>query len=84
MIKTLTVIAALILIVVGLIVLPMPIPLGAVMIVSGLVLLVSASGTVATRLKLFRRRHVSANKFIQKVEDNLPGSWRRILKKTDP
>jgi hypothetical protein len=84
MMKILTVIAALTLIVVGLIVLPMPIPLGALMIVSGLVLLISASAAVALRLKVFRRHHGSANKFIQAVADNLPKAWKRILRRTDP
>lgn len=84
MMKILTVIAALTLIVLGLIVLPMPIPFGAVMIVSGLVLLISASAVIASRLKIFRRHHIGANKFIQAVEDNLPKSWRRILRRTDP
>jgi hypothetical protein len=84
MMKILTVIAALALILVGFIVLPMPIPLGALMIVSGLILLISVNAAVASRLKQFRRRHNGANKAIQTIEDNLPKAWKRILRRTDP
>ena len=72
------------LVLVGLVVFPMPIPLGAIMIVCGLVLLVSASATIAERLRSFRRLHRGADKFIRTVEGNLPEQWKKALKRSDP
>lgn len=84
MIKLLTLTASVALIVVGLIVLPMPIPLGGIMIVSGIVLLVSVSAVVALWVKAFRRRHGRTNRMIQNIEDRLPEAWKKILRRTDP
>lgn len=84
MVKLLTGFVAVLLILGGLIVLPMPIPLGAIMIVCGLVLLLSVSSWAALRLQSFRRRCRSANIVIQTVEDKLPEAWKKVLKRSDP
>lgn len=84
MVRLFSIVAGLALIVVGLIVFPMPIPLGAIMIAFGLVLLISASTTVAHAVKAFRRRHRGANQVIQSVEDRLPESWKKALQRSDP
>ena len=82
--KILSIIFAVVLIGVGLIVLPMPIPLGAIMIVSGLVLLISVSATVALQLKSFRKNHSDVDGWIRIAEERLPERWKRIIKRTDP
>ena len=84
MIKLVSIVAGVALVLVGLVVFPMPIPLGAIMIVCGLVLLVSASATLAHCLRTFRRRHRGVNQVIQKVEDRLPESWKKALRRSDP
>ena len=84
MIKALSITAAVSLIVVGLIVLPMPIPTGAIMIVIGLVLLLSVSVTAIRLLRAFRRKHPNADGIIREVEARLPAAWRRILRRSDP
>ena len=84
MIKLLSVLGSALLILGGLIVLPMPIPFGALMIASGIVLLISASAAVALKVRSFRRRHRAANDAIQSVENKLPERWKKILQRTDP
>lgn len=84
MIKIFSIVAGVVLVLLGLVVFPMPIPLGAIMIVCGLVLLESASATVAHCLRTFRRRHPSANQMIQTVEDRLPESWKKAFRRSDP
>ena len=84
MIKVLATAAAIVWIILGLIVLPMPIPLGAIMIATGIILLVSVSAAAALRLKAIRRRFRHVDKIVRAAEDRLPGSWRRILERTDP
>ena len=84
MLKALGAMVAVLLIVVGLIVLPMPLPFGAIMIASGIVLLVSVSAAAALRMKTFRRNHRGFDGFVRKAERYLPESWRKALKRTDP
>lgn len=84
MVKVVFIVTAACLILGGLIVLPMPIPTGAIMIVAGLVLLLSVSATAIRMVRAFRRRHPNANTFVRKVEDRLPAAWRRILRRSDP
>ena len=75
---------AIVLIVVGLIVLPMPIPLGAVMVACGLILLISVSATAAWYVRNYRQNHPKADKFVRAAEHRLPKAWRKILERTDP
>jgi len=84
MMKSLSIMAALGLIIVGLIVLPMPIPLGAIMIVVGVVLLLSVSVTAVHLVRGFRTKHPRADRVVREVEDRLPETWRRILRQSDP
>jgi len=84
MMKMMSAAGATVLILVGLIVLPMPIPLGAIMIVIGLIWLISASSTVALYVKSYRRKHPKTDKIIRMVEPKLPETLQAILKRTDP
>ena len=84
MIKIVSIIAGVVLVLVGLVVFPMPVPLGAIMIVCGFALLVSASATVARCLRTLRRHHPGANRAIQTVENRLPISWKKAFQRSDP
>ena len=68
----------------GLVVLPMPIPLGAIMIACGLVLVLSSSAMASRLLKSFRQRHRGANQVIEAVEERLPETWKKVLRRSDP
>jgi len=84
MTKLFSMIAGVILVLAGLIVFPMPIPFGAIMIVAGLVLLMSANATVVRLIRRFRQHHRRTNKAIQAVEDRLPKKWQEVLRRSDP
>ncbi|MEO1608460.1 MAG: hypothetical protein AAFR90_03775 [Pseudomonadota bacterium] len=77
-------IVAIVLIFLGLIILPMPIPFGAIMIVAGLVLLIYCSNTFARYIKGYRRRHPNLDGFIRKGQNRLPVSLQEIIKRTEP
>lgn len=77
-------IVAVALIVGGLILLPLPIPFGAIMIACGLILLISVSATVAWYVRNYRQHHPKTDKVIRAAEERLPEAWRKILKRTDP
>lgn len=84
MVKAVSIVVAIVLIIAGLIVLPMPIPFGAIMIVFGLVLLLSVSVTAVQVVRSFRQKHPDADGVIRGVENRLPTAWRRILRRSDP
>ncbi len=84
MLKMIYAAASVVMIIIGLIVLPLPIPLGAIMIVCGIIMLISASATVTFCVKSYRRHHPRANKIIHAIESKLPASLKKILKRTDP
>jgi len=77
-------ILAVILIVVGAVTFPLPIPIGAVLIVAGLALLISTSSFVARTIRRWRGRHPETDGNIRKAEDYLPERLRAPLDKTDP
>lgn len=84
MIKAVTIAAGTALILAGLVVFPMPVPLGAIMIACGLVLVLSSSATASRLLKSFRKRHRGANQVIESVEQRLPETWKKVLRRSDP
>jgi Sec-independent protein secretion pathway component TatC len=84
MTRLILVVVAVVIIVVGAIVLPMPIPLGAIMMLTGMTILISQSPFVARRVREFRRRNLSLNQVIGRVERYLPEKVREILRRTDP
>ena len=84
MVRLFLIIVAIVLIVVGAIVFPMPIPLGLIMMVLGLALLITQSPFVAGRVRAFRARHARTDQAIRKVENVLPAKLRDALKRTDP
>ena len=84
MTRLILVMVALVLIVVGLIVLPMPIPFGAIMILTGLTVLIAQSPFVARQVQAFRRQNLSIDQVIRRIEVHLPEKIRDILRRTEP
>lgn len=72
---------ALLLIFAGLIVFPLPIPLGLIMMVAGLAVLLGASKTARIWFREFRGRYPSIDQRISRVEPLLPEALRRVLKR---
>ncbi|MBD3370426.1 hypothetical protein GF402_08715 [Candidatus Fermentibacteria bacterium] len=77
-------IASVVIIVAGLIIFPLPIPLGAVLFTVGLGLLVSSSNDTARFLMRLRRRHPGFDCWMKRAEHRLPGSIGRIMRRTTP
>ena len=75
---------AVMLIVIGLVTFPLPIPVGAVLIVLGFGLLISASTAVTVWLRRQRSRYPFLNKEFLWVEERLPSRIQQWLRKTDP
>lgn len=75
---------ALVLIVVGLILFPLPIPFGLALIVIGLAMLVSSSPATARWLKGIRRRNRGTDRAIRTIETGLPEVLAGPLRTTDP
>lgn len=77
-------ILAIALIVVGLIVLPLPIPFGAIMIVTGLGILISSNESAAEWVRRRRTKHDRMNGWLAAAEKRLPGKLGEILRSTAP
>jgi hypothetical protein len=77
-------ILAIVLIVVGLIVLPLPIPFGAIMIVTGLGILISTSETAADWVRRRRMKSPRVDGWLASAERRLPGKLGEILRRTAP
>lgn len=75
---------AIILIVFGIVLTPMPIPFGLVLIVIGIALLITTNTAFALWLRNFRKRHPDMDGKIRKAQKWLPGFLRIPLDKTSP
>ncbi len=84
MMRVLFVAVAIVIIVVGAVVLPMPIPLGAIMMLTGLTILISQSPFVARQVRTFRQRNSSIDQVVRRAALHLPAKVRDILRQTDP
>ena len=78
------VISAWSLIVVGAIVFPMPIPLGAIMIVIGFAMLITINPAAARLFKRIRSRLPILNRLIHRTKHRLPRNLQQALHETDP
>lgn len=72
------------LLLIGLPLLPTPIPVGAVMIAAGLALLITNSRMVRHWLKNQRAKNRALDSHIRKAEAKSPAAIRRTLEKTAP
>jgi hypothetical protein len=77
-------IIAIVLIVVGLIVLPLPIPFGAIMIVTGLGILIATNQSVAEWVRRRRMKSPRIDGWLASAEMRLPGKLGQILRRTAP
>jgi uncharacterized membrane protein len=75
---------ALILVGAGLILLPLPIPLGAIMIISGTSLAIAANSKVKHLVIRYRRRHPKVEAVIDRFKGYLPHFIRKPVDDSDP
>lgn len=75
---------AVFLIIAGLIVLPLPIPFGAIMILIGVTLLVSSSETAASWVRNYRVKNPKINERLVGLEQRLPHRLGAVLRRTMP
>ncbi|WP_088346050.1 MULTISPECIES: hypothetical protein [Rhodomicrobium] len=76
---------AILLILIGLIILPTPIPFGAaIFLLAGCALLISVSDTAARRIRRARLEHPRLNAVFASVEKRLPGAFGRAIRRTSP
>jgi hypothetical protein len=75
---------AVVIILLGLIVFSMPLPFGAVLILTGCALLVSVSETAALRLTRLRTHYPRVNHVFASLEIHAPGALGRALRRTVP
>ena len=77
-------ILAVILILAGLAVVPLPVPLGALMLALGLTILIGNSRAFTAFVRGRRRRHASLHRALQALERSTPRSIRTVLERSDP
>ena len=75
---------AVILILAGLVIFPLPIPFGAALIAIGLTVLIGNSRAFAAFLRARRVRHPRVHELFNTLEDRMPTGIRRILERSDP
>jgi hypothetical protein len=75
---------AIALILVGLVVLPLPIPFGALMILAGVAILVSINAAAAEWVKGRRIRNPRLHRWLDAIETRLPGRLGDIVRRTAP
>lgn len=75
---------AIILILIGIVLTPMPIPFGIILIVLGIALLITTNTAFALWLRNFRKRHPDMDGKIRQAQKWLPGFLRIPLDKTSP
>lgn len=84
LIRSLKIVSGTFLVIGGIIVTPMPIPLGILMIVVGLSLLASSSRRVREWIKSQRRRYQELSAKLNAVKHRVPPFARRLIEETDP
>ncbi len=75
---------ALILIISGLVLFPLPIPFGLIFIIIGLTLMISSSKTLARSIRNYRKSHPDLDEKIRIFKDKAPAIIRRPLEITEP
>src|SRR5688572_20134066 len=76
---------AILLILIGLIILPTPIPFGAaIFLLAGCALLISVSDTAAARIRRARVDYPRLNGLFASIEKRLPGALGRAIRRTSP
>jgi len=73
-----------ILVIVGLIVIPLPIPLGLLMVATGFTVLIPVSRTARRGLRAVRRSLPTFSHHLNRAAIHLPVGLRRVIDTTDP
>ncbi len=79
-----TVLVGVALILLGLAFIPLPIPLGAVLVLAGTALLISSSNTFARFIRFIRSNSAFLDAFFDKIASVLPDSLSQLLRRTEP
>lgn len=82
--RSVTLVGGVLLIVAGLLVLPLPVPVGLLMIILGVSLLVPTIPALSRYLKRLRCRYPVASSRLNHISPRLPGFVRRVIEETDP
>ena len=82
--RSLNLIAGVLLVIAGIIITPMPIPLGIILIILGLSMLVSTVPAVRHFLRNLRSRHKTMSLRLNHIKPRLPAFARRLIEETDP
>lgn len=75
---------ALLLMLAGLIILPLPLPFGALLLIVGCALLVSVNEAASLRFKQLRSDYPRLNRLVAPLERRLPGALGRAMRRTAP
>ena len=75
---------AVILVLAGIAVIPLPIPFGALMVAVGLTILISINRPFAAFVKARRQRHPLIHRLLELLENGSPSGIRNVLKRSDP
>ena len=76
--------AAIVLILLGIILLPLPIPFGLLCLLVGLSLLVSVVPGVRSWLISLRQRYRQTSRKLNQIGSRMPGFLRQLIEETDP
>jgi len=82
--KPLFVTIGMILVIIGLLTFPLPIPVGAIFLIVGLVVLVSSSYTAVLIVRRFRGDHRKMDAWLRQWEKKSPKFVQKMLRRTDP
>ncbi len=77
-------VTGILLLLLGIIITPMPIPLGIILIILGLSMLVSTIPQVRAFLQFLRRRYRVFSYKLNRIKHHLPAFARQLIEDTDP
>ena len=69
---------------VGIVTAPTPLPIGYLLILVGLSILVHESRFVRNRVRRLRQRYPGVGRWLNRVKHRAPGFARRVIERTDP
>ncbi|MCA6062840.1 PGPGW domain-containing protein [Thalassolituus marinus] len=84
LLKPLRILAGSLLVIGGIIVTPMPLPLGIIMIIFGTSILVTELPLVRLYVRQLRKRFTSLSARLNRLKPHLPSFARRLIEDTDP
>ncbi|UXD87746.1 PGPGW domain-containing protein [Thalassolituus hydrocarboniclasticus] len=82
--RSVKMVTGVLLLLLGIIITPMPIPLGIILIILGLSMLVSTIPRVRTFLQFLRRRYRVFSHKLNSIKHRLPAFARQLIEDTDP